>query len=50
MAAEFDGWAIARQRIAKEARQRTGKLDLRGLGPVQLAKVCRCLSRRPSRM
>src|SRR5271170_3394881 len=24
MAAEFDGWAIARQRIAKEARERTG--------------------------
>jgi internalin A len=32
MAAEFDGWAIARQRIEKEARERTGKLDLRGLG------------------
>ena len=50
MAAEFDGWAIARHCIAKEARERTGKLDLRGLAPVQLAKVCRCLSRRPSRM
>ena len=48
MAAEFDGWAIARQRIAKEARERTGKLDLAGLGPVQFAKVCRRLSRRPS--
>jgi Leucine-rich repeat (LRR) protein len=32
MAAEFDGWAIARQRIAKEARERTGKLNLAGLG------------------
>jgi hypothetical protein len=31
MAAEFDGWAIARQRIAKESRERTSKLDLRGL-------------------
>src|SRR6202041_1829678 len=29
---EFDGWAIARRRIAKEARERTGKLDLVGLG------------------
>jgi hypothetical protein len=50
MAAEFDGWAVARDRIAKEARERTGKLYLRGLRPVQLAKVCGCLSRRPSRM
>jgi internalin A len=36
MAAEFDGWAIARQRIAKEARERTGKLNLRGLGLEEL--------------
>jgi hypothetical protein len=33
MAAEFDGLAIGRHRIAEEARERTGKLDLRGLGP-----------------
>src|SRR5271170_119591 len=32
MAAEFDGLEIARQRIAKEARERTGTLDLNGLG------------------
>ena len=32
MARDFDGWPIAEQRIAKEARERTGKLDLAGLG------------------
>jgi internalin A len=36
MAAEFEGWAIARHRIAKEACERTGKLDLRGLGLEEL--------------
>jgi hypothetical protein len=36
MAAESDGWAVARQRIAKEARERTGKLDLIGLGLEEL--------------
>src|SRR5271168_4367771 len=36
MAAEFDGWAIARHRIEKEARGLTGKLDLSGLGLEEL--------------
>jgi hypothetical protein len=36
MAAEFDGWAIAQQRIAEEARERTGKLDLARLALEEL--------------
>ena len=36
MAAEFDGLAIARHRIAKEARERTGRLDLTALGLEEL--------------
>jgi len=38
MASEFDGAAIARERIAKEARERTGKLDLAGLGLDEIPK------------
>jgi hypothetical protein len=36
MAAEFDGLAIARHRIAKEARERTGRRDLTALGLEEL--------------
>ncbi len=38
MASEFDGAAIASERIAKEARERTGKLDLAGLGLDEIPK------------
>jgi internalin A len=44
MASEFDGAAIARERIAKEARQRTGTLDLAGLGLEEIPKEAAALA------
>jgi internalin A len=44
MARDFDGWAIARQRIANEAHERTGKLDLAGLGLEEIPKEVAALT------
>ena len=44
MASEFDGAAIARERIAKEARERTGRLDLAGLGLDEIPKEIAALT------